>query len=101
MLSARGRFKPTWVDGQGEAKDDGAFADEDGARAWLATYRDAIMTETTRRMQKAQAASEKKKAAMDLVLKARQEEQKAAARAAKAAVLATAISRDMRHKRSG
>lgn len=68
-----------------EAQDDGAFSDEDGAKAWLATNRDAIMTETARRMQKTQAASEKKKAAMALVLKAKQEEQKAAARAVKAA----------------
>lgn len=68
-----------------EAQDDGAFADEEGAREWFAANRDAIMKETTRRLQKAQAASEKKKAAMAIALKARQEEQKAAARAAKAA----------------
>lgn len=44
-----------------EAQDDGAFADEDGARAWLAANHDVIMKETTRRLQKAQAASEKKR----------------------------------------
>jgi tRNA nucleotidyltransferase (CCA-adding enzyme) len=68
-----------------EAQDDGAFADEEGARAWLAVNEDAIMKETTRRLQKAQAASAKRKAAMAIVPKAKQEDQKAEARAAKAA----------------
>ena len=33
-----------------EAQDDGAFSDEDGAKAWLATNHDATMQETGRRM---------------------------------------------------
>jgi tRNA nucleotidyltransferase (CCA-adding enzyme) len=70
-----------------EAQDDGAFTDEEGAREWLATNHDAIMKETTRRLQKAQAASEKRRAAMAVILKAKQEEQKTAAKALKAAKL--------------
>jgi tRNA nucleotidyltransferase (CCA-adding enzyme) len=73
-----------------EAQDEGAFTDEDGAREWLAANRDPIMKETARRLQEAQAASEKKKAALAIALKARQEEQRAAARAAKAATQAAA-----------
>lgn len=77
-----------------EAQDNGAFTDEDGAQAWLTANQDAIMKETTRRLQKAQAAAAKKKAAMALTLKAKQAEQKAQARAVKEAKPAAAAQAD-------
>lgn len=68
-----------------EAQDDGAFSDEAGAKEWLATNGDAILTEANRRLQKATAAYEKKKAAQDIITKARAAVQKAEAKALKAA----------------
>ncbi|WP_354214902.1 HD domain-containing protein [Arthrobacter sp. UYCo732] len=67
-----------------EAQDDGAFSDEAGAREWLASNEEAIMTEAKRRLQKSEAAYAKKKAAQDIVTKARVAEQKAAAKVLRA-----------------
>lgn len=68
-----------------EAQDDGAFSDEAGARDWLASNEDAIMTEAKRRLQKSEAAYAKKKAAQDIVTAAKVAVQKAEAKALRAA----------------
>ena len=68
-----------------EAQDDGVFSDEAGARNWLATNEDAIMTEAKRRLQKSEAAYAKKKAAQDIVTAAKVAVQKAEAKALRAA----------------
>lgn len=73
------------VDQSEQAQDDGAFADEAGAQAWLATNEEVIMTEARRLLQKAEAAYAKKRAARDIITAARAIEQKAEAKAAKAA----------------
>jgi tRNA nucleotidyltransferase (CCA-adding enzyme) len=79
---------PLWshIVAQSEAaQDDGAFADEDGARQWLTANHDSVLKEAERRLQKAQAEAAEKKSALAVILKARQQEQKAAAKALKAA----------------
>jgi tRNA nucleotidyltransferase (CCA-adding enzyme) len=66
-----------------EAQDDGVFTDEEGARAWLAGNRKAVLTEAQRRWQKAQAKAEKLQRARLKVMKVQQAEQKAQAKAEK------------------
>lgn len=77
-----------------EAQDDGVFADEAGARAWLAGNRSKVLREAQRRWQRAQAKAEKEQAARLVIAKARNAEQKAQAKAAKEAARAAAQQAD-------
>jgi tRNA nucleotidyltransferase (CCA-adding enzyme) len=61
-------------------------------KEWLAANEAEIMQEATRRLQKAEAASEEKKAAMAVIVHAKQEKQKAEAWALKAARREAALS---------